>query len=113
MATNEASRPALGVPGWAEPLVEACRSCGEDAGAAIRLAECYGRLLPQPGSGQTAQRWAVLAAAGEHNLAVARVLEAHSDALAILAEAGEPVPDGTWGVFAAEAATHRLAARSR
>jgi hypothetical protein len=56
------------------------------------LADCYGRLLPQPGRGLTAQRWAVLAAAGEHNLAVARVLEAHSDALAILADAGEPVP---------------------
>ena len=55
--------------------------------------------------------WAVLAAAGEHNLRSARVLEAHSDALAILAEAGEPAPDGTWGVFAAEAAPHRLEAR--
>lgn len=110
MANNEVPRPAAGVPGWAEPLVEASRSCGEDAAAAVKLAECYGRLLPQPGRGLTAQRWAVLAAAGEHNLTVARVLEAHSDALAILAEAGEPVPGGTWGVFAAEAAPHRLQA---
>jgi alkylation response protein AidB-like acyl-CoA dehydrogenase len=110
MAMNGAPLPALEMPGWAEPLVEACRDCGEDAETAVKLASHYGRLLPQPGRGQTAQRWAVLAAAGEHNLTVGRVLEAHSDALAILAEAGEPVPEGTWGVFAAEAAPHRLEA---
>ncbi|MBV9093735.1 MAG: acyl-CoA dehydrogenase [Streptosporangiaceae bacterium] len=98
----------LSLPGWAGPLVDACRTAGEDADVAVKLAAHYGRLLPHPGSGQTAQRWAVLAAAAEHNLTVARVLEAHSDALAILAEAGEPVPDGAWGVFAAEAAPHRL-----
>jgi alkylation response protein AidB-like acyl-CoA dehydrogenase len=101
------------LPGWAGPLVEACRDAGEDAGAAVKLARHYGRLLPQPGAGQTGQRWAVLAAAGERNLTLARVLEAHSDALAILAEAGEDVPDGAWGVFAAEAAPHRLEARHR
>jgi alkylation response protein AidB-like acyl-CoA dehydrogenase len=104
---------ALELPGWAGSLVEACRGSGEDAGTAVKLAGHYGRMLPQPGHGQTAQRWAVLAAVGEHNLTVARVLEAHSDALAILAEAGQPVPDGTWGVFAAEAAPHRLEAHDR
>jgi hypothetical protein len=98
------------LPGWAPPLVGACADAGEDIGAALRLAERYGRLLPQPGGGQTASRWAVLSAVAEQNLTVARVLEAHSDALAILAEAGEPPPDGTWGVFAAEAAPHRLEA---
>jgi hypothetical protein len=66
--------------------------------------------LPLPGHGQTARRWAVLAAVAEQNLTVARVLEAHSDALAILAEAGAPAPSGTWGVFAAEAQPHRLTA---
>ena len=111
MGANGGLPPVPELPGWAGPLVAACRECGEDAEAAVKLAEHYGRLLPQPGGGQTAQRWAVLAATGEHNLTVARVLEAHSDALAILAEAGEPVPDGTWGVFAAEAAPHRLEAR--
>jgi alkylation response protein AidB-like acyl-CoA dehydrogenase len=113
VSTHGGSPPALEMPGWAEPLVEACRDCGEDTDTAVKLAEHYGRLLPQPGRGQTAQRWAVLAAAGEHNLTVARVLEAHSDALAILAEAGEPVPEGTWGVFAAEAEPHRLEALRR
>ncbi|HEX3491839.1 MAG TPA: acyl-CoA dehydrogenase [Streptosporangiaceae bacterium] len=100
----------LELPGWAGPLVEESRGCGEDVDAALKLAAEYGRLLPQPGGGQTARRWAVLAAAAEHNLTVARVLEAHSDALAILAEAGAAVPEGTWGVFAAEAAPHRLEA---
>jgi alkylation response protein AidB-like acyl-CoA dehydrogenase len=39
------------------------------------------------------------------------VLEAHTDALAILAEAGEEPPSGsTWGVFAAEAPGARLEA---
>jgi len=103
----------LDLPAWAVPLVEACRPAGEDAEAAVKLAEHYGRRLPQPGAGHTAQRWAVLAAVGERNLTVARVLEAHSDALAILAEAGEPVPDGAWGVFAAEGGPHRLEASDR
>lgn len=101
----------LELPVWAGGLIGECRGCGEDVGVALKLAAHYGGLLPQPGGGQTARRWAVLAAAGEHNLTVARVLEAHSDALAILAEAGEPMPGGTWGVFAAEAAPHRLEAR--
>jgi hypothetical protein len=101
------------LPGWASALVAACQDSGEDVGEAVRLAECYGVLLPQPGSGHTADRWAVLAAVARHNLTTARVLEAHSDALAILAEAGEPVPGGTWGVFAAEAAEHRLETADR
>jgi alkylation response protein AidB-like acyl-CoA dehydrogenase len=113
MTIYGASPLSLEVPGWAEPLLRECGECGEDAETAVKLAEHYGRLLPQPGRGRTAGRWAVLAAAGQRNLTVARVLEAHSDALAILAEAGEPVPDGTWGVFAAEAAPHRLEAHSQ
>jgi hypothetical protein len=103
----------LNSPGWAQPLVAAAAGAGEDTAAALKLAADYGRLLPQPGEGQTAERWAVLADVGAANLTAARVLEAHSDALAILAEAGAPAPEGTWGVFAAEAAPHRLAARER
>ena len=98
------------LPAWAEPLVEASRKVGEDAAAALRLAEEFGVMLPQPGGGDTAARWAVLAAVSRESLTAGRVLEAHSDALAILAEAGEPAPAGTWGVFAAEAAPHRLEA---
>jgi hypothetical protein len=92
--------------------MEACRGAGEDTGAALRLAAAYGTRLPQPGCGQTAGRWAVLSAVAERNLTVARVLEAHSDALAILAEAdpAAAAPAGTWGVFAAEAPALRLEA---
>lgn len=97
-------------PAWAEPLLNACRGAGEDIGAALQLAADYGRQLPQPGCGQTASRWAVLSAVAERNLTVARVLEAHSDALAILAEAGVAAPAGTWGVFAAEAPGQQLEA---
>jgi hypothetical protein len=96
------------LPGWAAPLVAAAGPAGEDIPAALALAREYGRCLPPPGGGQTAARWAVLAAVARRNLTVARVLEAHSDALAILGEAGDPPPDGTWGVFAAETAQHRL-----
>jgi hypothetical protein len=102
------SRVLAELPGWAAPLILAAQSAGEDIDAAMRLAEKYGRALPLPGGGQTAERWAVLAAVAERNLTLARVLEAHSDALAILAEAGQPAPDGTWGVFAAEAPRHRV-----
>jgi len=102
---------AQDLPGWCGSLADASQGAGQDIGAALRIAEEYGRLLPLPGGGQTAIRWSALAAAAERNLTAARVLEAHTDALAILAEAGEPVPDGTWGVFAAEAAAHRLEAR--
>jgi hypothetical protein len=101
------------LPAWAEPLVEASQKVGEDAAAALRLAEEFGVLLPQPGGGDTAARWAVLAAVSRASLTAGRVLEAHSDALAILGEAGDPAPAGTWGVFAAEAAPHRLEARDR
>jgi hypothetical protein len=100
------------LPGWARPLVAAARPAGEDVKAALRLAGEFGRRLPLPGEWQTAVRWAVLAAVAQENLTVARVLEAHSDALAIIAEAGQPPPDGTWGVFAAESAGHRLQAQA-
>ena len=45
------------------------------------------------------------------DLTVARILEAHADALAILAEAVEAVPPGRWGVFAAEAPGVELTGR--
>jgi alkylation response protein AidB-like acyl-CoA dehydrogenase len=105
-------RHALGLlPEWALSLVDASRGCGEDAAVAVRLAAEYGALLPMPGHGETAVRWAVLAAVAEANLTVARVLEAHTDALAILDEAGMAGGvDLTWGVFAAEAPEERLEA---
>ena len=79
--------------------------------AALALAREHGSRLPLPGNGATALRWSVLAAVAAANLTVARVLEAHTDALAILAEAGAGAPDlTTMGVFAAESPGQRLEA---
>jgi alkylation response protein AidB-like acyl-CoA dehydrogenase len=90
-------------------LIDTAAGAGEDIGAAIKLSSEYGVALSLPGSGETAARWTVLAALGRVNLTVARVFEAHTDALAILAENGDDVPCGsTWGVFAAEAPHARL-----
>lgn len=62
-------------------------------------------LLPLPGAGRTGERLRRLARVAEADLTAARVLEPHTDAVAILAEAGvaAPVRGTTWGVFAAEA----------
>ncbi len=86
------------------PAVEleaAARAAGEDVGACLALAQAT--ELPLPGHGATASRWDVLRQVSAANLTAGRVLEAHSDALAILAEAGEQPRSGSWGVFAAEA----------
>jgi alkylation response protein AidB-like acyl-CoA dehydrogenase len=58
--------------------------------------------LPLPGHGETATRWAALARLGRRDLALARLAEGHTDAVAILAEAGrKPVPEVLYGVWAA------------
>lgn len=63
--------------------------------------------LPLPGSGDTLGRWRVLADIAAEDVCLAKLLEAHYDAQAILAELGAP-PVGTgelWGVWAAEPPT--------
>jgi hypothetical protein len=59
---------------------------------------------PLPRSGRTLERWQALSALAEDDLVLARLAEAHGDAVAILAElGGRPVgPDERWGVWAAE-----------
>ncbi len=58
--------------------------------------------LPRPGEGDTWGRWTTLAGLGRRDLVLGRLAEGHTDALAILAEAGrEPVPDALYGVWAA------------
>src|SRR5690606_10277938 len=61
-------------------------------------------LLPLPGQGHTLQRWQTLARIAGCDLALAKLYEGHTDALAILAECAAPhlVGDGIWGVWAAE-----------
>ncbi len=59
--------------------------------------------LPLPGAGETARRHQCLAAFGREDLTLARMVEAHTDAVAILAEAGRvPVPGALYGVWASE-----------
>ncbi|AKZ63446.1 acyl-CoA dehydrogenase [Herbaspirillum hiltneri N3] len=66
--------------------------------------------LSTPGSGQTLQRWRALAAVAAYDLNLAKLYEAHTDALAILAEAGADIapPLSVWGVWCAEPPKARL-----
>jgi alkylation response protein AidB-like acyl-CoA dehydrogenase len=68
--------------------------------------------LPMPGSGRSSERLRALSRLGELDLTIARLAEAHADALAITAELGA-VPPGrgeVWGVWAAEPPTARVRA---
>lgn len=78
------------------------REVAGDVPAALSLAAELGDRLPLPGSGRTAHLWSALATVGAADLTVARVLEPHLDAFAVLDQAGAPPGSGTWGVFAAE-----------
>ncbi|ADG73426.1 conserved hypothetical protein [Cellulomonas flavigena DSM 20109] len=63
----------------------------------------------RPGRGATDALWSLLATLAAQDLAVARAVEPHLDALAILDQAGVPDDAGrTWGVFAAEGPGVRL-----
>ena len=68
--------------------------------------------IPLPGSGETAQRWCRLAELTEADVVAGRLAEAHTDAVAILAELGgpDPKPDQLWGVWAAESGDAALLA---
>ena len=69
-----------------------------------RARELLGELqVPYPGHGQTWRRWETLMAVGREDLDLAKVVEAHLDALAILHEiTGEAPTEGLWAVWAAE-----------
>ena len=68
-----------------------------------RVREVCARVMPLPGSGDTARRHAILFAIGEEDLSLAKIVEAHFDALAILAETGElPAPGAVYAVWASE-----------
>lgn len=76
---------------------------GPALAAALRSGLTTGALdLPLPGCGATARRWELLAQVGAADLALARLVEGHTDAVAVLAELGEPAAGGLWGVWAAE-----------
>lgn len=102
-------RTTCGVPA---ELFSAARTAAENIEAAVAACRDFGHELPLPGSGATADRWTVLSRLARTNLTFARVFEAHTDAVAILAEAGigERAAARSWGVFAAEAPSARLEA---
>lgn len=68
---------------------------------------------PLPARGETAQRLALLSGVAFDDLVVGRLVEAHADALAILAELDGPLPsaDQRWGVWAAGPADSVVALR--
>ncbi|MNK21438.1 hypothetical protein D3C87_396930 [compost metagenome] len=68
-------------------------------------------VLPAPGAGDTLRRWQALAALGARDLCLAKVLEAHYDAQAILREldAAPPAPGQVGAVWAAEGPRATLA----
>lgn len=104
-------------PGLAE-LARLARTAAADVPAAVALARDHGRGLPRPGDGATVRLWEALATLGATDLTVARVVEPHLDALAILEQARAEghlaaevaPPDATWGVYAAEGPGVRLRA---
>ncbi|CCH88885.1 Putative acyl-CoA dehydrogenase [Modestobacter italicus] len=94
MSALEAGGPQVG------PVDEAVTATA----AAFRDLVTAGWSVPLPGAGATLARWRALAAVGEQDLALARLVEGHADAVAVLAELdGPPVAAGQrLGVWAAE-----------
>ena len=68
--------------------------------------------LPNPSSGQTAERWNRIAAVAGRDLNLVKLFEGHTDALAILTELGDGrhQPGWYWGVWAAESPEARVTA---
>ncbi|MDY0975635.1 acyl-CoA dehydrogenase [Massilia sp. CFBP9012] len=81
------------------------------AAALKQLATVRLDRLPLPGHGATLDRWRALAAVGAHDLALAKLFEGHTDALAILHEAGAHggADDALWATWCAEPPDARLA----
>ena len=74
-----------------------------------RLRGLVAEPIPLPGAGDTPLRHRRLIAAGREDLSLARLAEAHWDAVAILAEAGrQPVSDALYGVWASQIPGHAL-----
>lgn len=92
--------------------------CDGDAVPALGLALELASSAPHPGSGKTAALWEILATLAAADPTVARIVEPHLDAIAILAEAPEGLDltriggdaTSTWGVFAAEGPGTKLVA---
>jgi alkylation response protein AidB-like acyl-CoA dehydrogenase len=67
--------------------------------------------LPLPGAGHTAERHLALMQTGRMDLSIARLAEAHTDAVAILAEFGRAARvEGIYGVWASDGPQSRVTA---
>ncbi|GAA2298955.1 acyl-CoA dehydrogenase [Streptomyces kunmingensis] len=98
-----ASAPAAPVRDGIAPD-EARRESAARFASVVDLIDSGQLEFPLPGSGRTAARLAALRSVAEEDLCVARLVEGHVDALAILAELDgpAPMPGQRWGVWAAE-----------
>ncbi len=105
-----------GLPDLTDLAAGAEAVVGAPVAAAVTWAVAVGADAPLPGGGATLRRWEQLATVAAVDLAVARVLEPHLDALAVLDEArhqdpGQEAPAAaSYGVWAAEAPHARLEA---
>ena len=112
---NVDAAPLEPLVGW-DALLAGAREAAGDPAAALRLANAVAAALPLPGGGDTLRLWQAMAEFGAIDLSVARTLEPHLDAIAILDQARsvDPLlhmpPGTTWGVFAAEGPQQRLVA---
>ncbi|GAA4385531.1 acyl-CoA dehydrogenase [Tsukamurella soli] len=100
----------------ADVLTPLLRSCGRDVAQTVRRLPALGRCVGVHEATTPVRReWSAMATIGAFDLTVARIVEPHVDALAILDEAGSPLrgrgADSTWGVYAAEGPGVRLEAR--
>ena len=69
----------------------------------VQLRKTVAEEIPLPGAGNTDRRYRSLFEIGRRNLSLARMAEAHWDAVAILKENGSnPKPDCLYGVWASE-----------
>jgi alkylation response protein AidB-like acyl-CoA dehydrogenase len=93
----------------------AVESSASNVAEALDLARRLGRLAPTPGTGSTRDLWESLATLASGDLGVARAIEPHLDAIAILRQAQSDDTTGetenaSWGVFAAEGGEDPLVA---
>ncbi|MEV1021082.1 acyl-CoA dehydrogenase [Streptomyces sp. NPDC050264] len=101
--TSAGSRRSGRVPDGIAPD-EARRESAERFASVVGLIDAGKLEFPLPGSGRTGARLAALQSVAEDDLCLARLVEGHVDALAILAELDGPPPrpGQRWGVWAAE-----------
>jgi hypothetical protein len=81
---------------------------------AARLRASLDEPMPMPGGGETSARHRRLMEIGQEDLSLARLAEAHWDAVAILAEAGRtPEPGVIYAVWASEIPNEPLTVEAR